>query len=159
MKSLVLSLIILIGITCASCDGRTGYLDEGQLSTVSVLTDSEWLMYYADYSYGSDYYFDNDTQIYRFEKTGKGWYGNGSFSDTSKKENVSYFHWTFTNENFVVIYMTGSSGEGYWEGYWLIEKLTPNELWVRSTQQDPVLYPNQNWASYKFKIREKSPKI
>lgn len=154
MKSRIFYLIIIIGLLFVSCDGRTGYLDEGQLSTVSDLTDSEWLMSYADYGYGSDYYFDDDTQIYRFEKTGKGWYANGSFSDASKKDNVQNFQWTFTTENFVVLYMTGSSGGGYWDGYWLIEKLTPNELWVQYAQQDPVLYPNQDNYTYRFKARK-----
>ena len=154
MKSLILSLLALMGILFVSCEGRTGYLDDGQLSTVSLLTESEWLMSYADYSYGGENFFDDDTQIYRFEKTGKGWFAKGSFSNSSKKENVLYLHWTFTTENFAVIYMTISAGEGYWDEYWLIEKLTPDELWVQSTQQDPVLYPNPNRATYKFKARK-----
>ncbi len=66
MKSLVLSLIILIGITCASCDGRTGYLDEGQLSTVAVLTDVEWLLSYYNPGFGKEYEYDEDTQVYRY---------------------------------------------------------------------------------------------
>lgn len=154
MKSSILTLLFLVGILFVSCDGRLGYLDEAQISTVSVLTDSEWLMSYAGYSYGSENFFDNDTQIYRFEKTGKGWFAKGSFLDSYKKENVLYLHWTFTTENFAVIYMTVNAGEGYWDEYWLIEKLTPDELWVQSTQQDPVFYPNQNKATYKFKARK-----
>ena len=154
MKSRILSLLALMEILFVSCEGRTGYLEEGQLSTVSLLTESEWLMSYADYSYGGENFFDDDTQIYRFEKTGKGWFAKGSFSNSSKKENVLYLHWTFTTENFAVIYMTISAGEGYWDEYWLIEKLTPDELWVQSTQQDPVFYPNQNRATYKFKARK-----
>ena len=145
MRSLALSLLFVLGITFVSCDGRSGYLDDGQLSTVSLLTDVEWLMSYYNHGYGSEYEYD-ETRIYRFEKTGKGWLASGSFSDASKKEDVSYFQWTFTNENFVVIYMSGHVVEGYW----LIEKLTPNELWVQSAQQDPVIYPNQDKRSYRF---------
>lgn len=154
MKSHILSLLVLMGIVFESCEGRTGYLDEGQQSTVSLLTDSEWFMSYADYSHGSEIYFDSDTQIYSFEKTGKGWFAKGSFSDSSKKEDVVYFHWTFTTENFAVIYITVSAGEGYWDTYWLIEKLTPNELWVQEAAQDPVIYPNQDKRYYKFKARK-----
>ena len=153
MKSRILSLLALMGILFVSCEGRTGYLDDGQLSTVSFLTESEWLMSYADYSHREEYFYDEDTHIYRFEKTGKGWFANGSFSDISKKENMTNFHWTFTTENFAVIYITVSTGEGYWDTYWLIEKLTSNELWIQKAPQDPVLYPNQEKRYYKFKAR------
>ena len=153
MKSRIILFLALMGILFVSCEGRTGYLDDGQLSTVSLLTDSEWLMSYADYSYGSEVFFDDDTQIYGFEKTGKGWFAKGSFLDSSKKENVTNFHWTFTTENFAVIYLTGSAGEGYWEEYWLIEKLTPDELWVQEAPHDHVLYPNQDKRHYRFKAR------
>lgn len=152
MKFQFLSLLVLIGILFVSCEGRTGYLDEGQVSTVSILTDSEWLLAYVEYDDGQEYIYDDDTQIYRFEKTGKGWFANGSFSDASKKDGISYFQWTFTTENFAVIYMAGHVVEGYW----LIDKLTPNELWVQSTQQDPVIYPNQDKTVYRFKARKVS---
>ncbi len=150
MKSLALSLIIFIGITCVSCDGRTGYLDEGQLSTVAVLTDAEWLLSYYNPGFGKEYEYNDDTLVYRFEKSGKGWIASGSFTDTSKKDDVSYFQWTFTTENFTVLYMAGLVVEGYW----LIEKLTPNELWVQEAPQDPVIYPNQDKRFYKFKARK-----
>lgn len=153
MKSHIFSLIAFIGVLFVSCDGRTGYLDDGQESIVYDLTASEWLMAYADYGLGSESYFDDDTQIYRFEKTGKGWFGNGSFTDASKKENVHYFQWSFTTENFAVLYMAGSAVEGYW----LIEKLTPDELWVQYAFLDPVLHPNQNKYTYKFKARKIKP--
>ncbi|MBD5355542.1 MAG: hypothetical protein HDR88_00830 [Bacteroides sp.] len=139
-----------MGILFVSCDGRTGYLDEGQLSTISLLSDSEWLMSYYNPGYGDEYEFDDDTRIYKFEKTGKGWIASGSFSDASQKEEVSYFQWTFTTENFSVIYLAGHVVEGYW----LIEKLTPNELWVQEAAQDPVIYPNQDKRYYKFKARK-----
>lgn len=67
---------------------------------------------------------------------------------------MTNFHWTFTTENFAVIYITVSTGEGYWDTYWLIEKLTPHELWVQEAPQDPVLYPNQDKRYYKFKARK-----
>ena len=150
MKSRILSLMALMGILFVSCEGRTGYLEEGQLSTVSLLTDSEWLMSYYNPGFGNEYEYDDDTRIYRFEKTGKGWVASGSFSDVSQKEEVSYFQWTFTTENFSVIYMAGHVVEGYW----LIEKLTSNELWVQEAPQDPVIYPNQDKRYYRFKARK-----
>lgn len=104
----------------------------------------------ADYGYGSVETYDDETRIYKFDKTGKGWFASGSFTDISKKDDVSYYQWTFTTENFLVIYMTGHSVEGYW----YIEKLTPNELWVQWTQQDPALHPNQDKDIYKFKARK-----
>ena len=150
MKSRILSLLALMGILFVSCEDRTGYLEEGQLSTVSLLTDSEWLMSYYNPGFGNEYEYDDDTRIYRFEKTGKGWVASGSFSDVSQKEEVSYFQWTFTTENFSVIYMAGHVVEGYW----LIEKLTSNELWVQEAPQDPVIYPNQDKRYYRFKARK-----
>lgn len=150
MKSRILLLLALMGILFVSCEGRTGYLEEGQLSTVSLLTDSEWLMSYYNPGFGNEYEYDDDTRIYRFEKTGKGWVASGSFIDASKKEDVSYFQWTFTTDNFAVLYMAGHVVEGYW----LIEKLTPYELWVQEAPQDPVIYPNQNKRFYKFKARK-----
>ncbi len=150
MKSRILSLLALMGILFVSCEGRTGYLEEGQLSTVSLLTDSEWLMSYYNPGFGNEYEYDDDTRIYRFEKTGKGWVASGSFSNVSQKEEISYFQWTFTTENFSVIYMAGHVVEGYW----LIEKLTSNELWVQEAPQDPVIYPNQDKRYYRFKARK-----
>lgn len=150
MKTRILSLLVLLGILFVSCDGRTGYLDQGQLSTVSLLTDSEWLMSYYNPGYGNEYEFDDETRIYRFEKTGKGWVASGSFSDASKKEDISYFQWTFTTDNFSVLFITGHVVEGYW----LIEKLTSNELLVLEAPQDPVIYPNQDKRFYRFKARK-----
>ena len=63
MKSRILLLLALMGILFVSCEGRTGYLDDGQLSTVSLLTESEWLISYADYSHREEYFYDEDTHI------------------------------------------------------------------------------------------------
>lgn len=150
MKSVVLSFFACMLVVLSSCDGRSGYLDEGQQTTVAMLTDVEWLMSYADYGYDNVETYDDETRIYKFDRTGKGWFASGSFKDISKKEDTSYYQWTFTTENFVVIYMTGHSVEGYW----LIEKLTPDELWVQWTQQDPVIYPNQDKNIFRFKARK-----
>ncbi len=140
----------------ASCEERTGYLDTEQQNTIAMLTDVEWLIEYAEYWNGNEETFDDETIIYSFGRDTKGWTAAGSLKDPSVKKNVQYFQWTFTNKNFVVIYMTGSAGEGYWDGYWLIEKLTPTEMWAQWSAMDPVLYPNQITTFYKLKARKRS---
>lgn len=150
MKPIISIVLFLFGITFVSCDGRTGYLEENQIITIEVLTGNEWLLSYYDNGYGDEYEYDNDTRIYRFEKSGTGWIANGSFSDASKVEDVSYFQWTFTTENFAVLYLAGY----IIEEYWLIEKFTPYELWVKGAPKDPVIYPNQDMRIYHFKARK-----
>lgn len=53
MKSVVIPVFACMLAVLSSCEGRSGYLDEGQQTTVTMLTDVEWLMSYADYGYGS----------------------------------------------------------------------------------------------------------
>ena len=85
MKSVVIPVFACMLAVLSSCEGRSGYLDEGQQTTVTMLTDVEWLMSYADYGYGSVETYDDETRIYKFDKTGKGWFASGSFTDISKK--------------------------------------------------------------------------
>ena len=133
MKSAITSLLVIAIMLLASCDNRSGYLDDNQQSTVLMLTDVEWLLSYSRPSIGDGQSYDK-----------------GSFTDASIKENTRYYKWTFTTGNFTVIYMTGNAVNGYW----LIEKLTANELWVEWAQQDPVIYPDQYNTHYKFKARK-----
>ncbi|WP_289158134.1 hypothetical protein [uncultured Muribaculum sp.] len=149
MKLISGALAVLLLMVFASCEERSGYLEDDQQTTVELLTDVEWLMTWADYGALGESTFETDTDIYRFERTGKGWFAKGSWIDTEKKDGTGYFQWSFTTANFSVIRMTG-----YIEGYWLIEKLTPDELWVTSAQQDPVIYPSQDNRRYKFKARK-----
>ena len=46
-----------------SCEGRSGYLDEGQQNTVALLTDVEWLVVYADYGLGNEQTFEDVTTV------------------------------------------------------------------------------------------------
>ena len=149
MRTILSALLLSMLMTLSSCEGKSGYLDEGQQGTVAMLTDVEWLMVWADYGSLGEETYEAETDIYRFERSGKGWFANGSWLDRDKKDGIGYFQWTFTTENFSVICMAG-----YIEGYWLIEKLTPNELWVTSAPQDPVLYPTQDSRRYRFKARK-----
>ena len=155
MKGTVhLLMTLLCGLFLLSCEGRTGYIDENQLSRVSELTGSEWLVAWYEDPLGQVETFDDETSIYRFERSGKGWTAKGSFSDDALRENARNFQWTFTADNFAVIYMTGSHDWGYWEEYWLIEKLTADELWIKFASQDPALYPNQESRRYRLKARK-----
>ncbi|MCI8997376.1 MAG: hypothetical protein HFJ95_00065 [Muribaculaceae bacterium] len=149
MKTKLYPLIALLVVALCSCGERSGYLDEGQHSTISLLTDVEWLMVYADSGFGPDVTYEDETIIYKFEPSGKGWLATGSLIDATIKDNVSYYQWTFTTENFAVLWMSGAVAEGYW----LIEKLTSTELHVQWTVKDPVIYPNQDKTYYKFKAR------
>jgi len=151
MKALFISLCLSLLMILSSCEGRTGYLDEGQQNTVAMLTDVEWLVVYVDYSIGNEQTFDDETNIYSFGKDTKGWTATGSLKDPAVKKDVRYYQWTFTTENYSVIYMVGNSTDGYW----LIEKLTPDELWVVITASDPVLYPNQYKTYYRLKARKR----
>ena len=135
----------------ASCDGRTGYLDDGQAQTVGLLTDAEWLVAYADYGMGSECAFDVVTSVYAFGNDMNGWTATGSLRDASLKEDVRYFRWTFTTENYAVIRTAGNSTDGYW----LIKKLTQTEMWLQWSLMDPVIYPNQTTTLYKFKARKR----
>ena len=154
MKGSVHFFLTLCGLFLLSCEGRTGYIDDSQLSRVSELTGSEWLVAWYEDPLGQVETFDDKTSIYRFESTGKGWSANGSFSDVALRENVRNFHWTFTADNFAVVYMTWSHDWGYWEEYWLIEKLTPDELWIKYAAQDPAIYPNQDSRRYRLMARK-----
>ncbi|MCM1356671.1 MAG: hypothetical protein NC212_09745 [Staphylococcus sp.] len=133
----------------SSCEGRTGYLDNDQENTIDKLTDVEWILVYADYGLGNEYVYEDKTSIYRFDRTGKGWFGLGSVTDPTFKENIRYFQWTFTTSNFTVIQTAGNASDGFW----LIKKLTSEELWVQWTTHDPVYYPNQTGTFMKYKAR------
>lgn len=152
MKQLLTCLYIALTLVVSSCDGRNGYLNEDQHDTVNMLTGAEWLAVSAEYIYGEVITYDSETTVYSFDLTGKGWTAKGSLTDSDILDNVSYFQWTFTNENYAVIYTTGHNNEGYW----LIEKLTPTELWAQWTSHDPVYVPNQVTTRYKFIGRKKS---
>lgn len=151
MRTLLSSLFLFLLMIMSSCEGKSGYLDEGQQNTVAMLTDVEWLVVYVDYSIGNEQTFDDETNIYSFGRDTKGWTATGSLKDLSVKKDVRYFQWTFTTENYAVIYMAGNSTDGYW----LIQKLTPTDLWVQWSVKDPVLYPNQTTTFYKLKARKR----
>ena len=152
MKSPLSYLYIALILIVSACDGRYGYLNEDQQDTVNMLIGAEWLTVSYEDNYGEITYYDSETIVYSFDQTGKGWRATGSLTDNNVLENVSYFQWTFTNDNYAVIYTAGHNNEGYW----LIQKLTTTDMWLQLTSHDPVYFPNQTTALYKFLARKKS---
>ena len=137
-------------ICLSACEGQSGYLDSDQEETLSLLTEKEWLIVYARYWTGDEHTYDDETSVYFLDLKQNGWVALGSLKDASVKENVTYFQWRFTTDNFTVIQTAGNG----MDGYWLIEKLTPTELWAQWSAKDPVMYPNQITTFYKFKSRD-----
>lgn len=150
MKTSLFSLLFALLVCLSSCEGRTGYLDEGQENTLSLLTEKEWLMVYSETSLGYTQTYNSETSVYFFSLEGNGWTAHTCLNDETEKKELRYFQWTFTTENFTVIQLAGNAEDGYW----LIKKLTPTELWVQTSVKDPVLYPNQYSTFYKFKSRQ-----
>lgn len=151
MKQLLYHIFLLSLMILTSCEVRSGYLDYDKQNTVAMLTDVEWLVVNADYGLGNEHIYDDETKIYSFGKDSKGWIATGSLKDMSVKKDVRYFQWSFTTDNYTVICMAGNSTDGYL----LIQKLTPTEMWLQWTAKDPVFVPNQNTTLYKFKARKK----
>lgn len=145
------ALFLPILMLLPSCDGRSGCIDEDRQNIVDLLTGADWLVEYADYGPGGEQTYDDTTTIYSFGKDLKGWRALGSFKDPAVKENVQYFQWTFTTENYAVIHTAGNSADGYW----LIQKLTPTALWLQWSAKDPVLIPNQTTTHYRLIPRAK----
>lgn len=143
---------VCLFVAATSCEERTGYYDSDQKSILAKLTSVRWVSHGKGIDAAGKPSIDN-YQIYNFETD-----GNGSFTYLSEsngeelERRTRYFQWTFTTENFAVIFMT----EGYSDStFWLIEKLTDTQLWVKSAMQDPVLYPGVHQNSLRFEAEEK----
>lgn len=140
--------ILVIFIVCAAlgaCEESTGYYDESQKDILYRLTDKEWFMYYAHTPGFQSESFENEGWIYVFDSDGRGkrtWWKKGTEENTG----TEYFQWTFTTDNFAVIYLGGNI-----ERFWLIDRLTDTELIVQDAIQDPVLHPGTYKQLYKFR--------
>ncbi len=147
MKQLQLFITILTCAFFASCDGRTGYYDEVQQERIALLTNTKWFKYYEKRPNFEPTIYESGGAVYSFSPTGQGTYkvvdSDGELEDGYK---IQYFQWTFTTDNFTVMYLGGNL-----EDFWLIDKLTANELWVHSAMEDPVINPNTDQAICKFK--------
>lgn len=139
---------LIIFIFCAflgACEERTGYYDESQKDIIARLTCTEWFMYYAHTPGFQPESFEDEGWIYNFDANGK---GKRTWWKKHPEENIEteYFQWTFTTDNFAVIYIGGNI-----ERFWLINELTSTSLIVQDAIEDPVLYPNTSQRLCKFK--------
>ena len=147
MRHATYALLFLLLLLFMSCDGRTGYYDSEQQEIINTLTAREWKLIYQHVPNFEPESFDKGGSIYKFDSDGKG--STKFLTDTGELDEefpVSYFQWTFTTDNFSVIYLGGKL-----EKFWLIDKLTRDELWVYTAGQDPVLHPNTLKTYCKFK--------
>lgn len=144
MKHKQLLIIILSCVLLASCEERTGYYDTNQKEIINLLTGVEWKQIYE---YRPDFEpteYKGEGWVYKFNANGTGSYKWVKWNEGATNGEPIYFRWTFTTDNFSVIYIDKS------ERFWLIDKLTTSELSVTSAMQDPVLYPNTDKTVCKF---------
>lgn len=145
MKQLYVFLAILVSVFLASCEERTGYYDTDQKEILSLIGGVEWKQIYEHRPSFEPTEYDVEGWVYKFNTNGTGSYKWVNWNDGTTKGEPVYFRWTFTTDNFSVIYIDKS------ERFWLIDRLTPSELTVTSAMQDPVLYPNTDKTICKFK--------
>ena len=145
MKQIRLLISILVFVFLASCDERTGYYDTDQKEIISLITGVEWKQTYENMPNFEPTEYNEEGWVYQFNANGTGSYKWMNWKDGTINGETVYFRWTFTTDNFSVIYIDKS------ERFWLIDRLTPSELTVTSAMQDPVLYPNTDKTVCKFK--------
>lgn len=145
MKQIRLFISILVFVFLASCDERTGYYDTDQKKIISLITGVEWKQTYENMPNFEPTEYNEEGWVYQFNANGTGSYKWMNWKDGTINGETVYFRWTFTTDNFSVIYIDKS------ECFWLIDKLTPSELTVKRAMQDPVLYPNTDKTVCKFK--------
>ena len=145
MKQIRLFISILVFVFHASCDERTGYYDTDQKEIISLITGVEWKQTYENMPNFEPTEYNEEGWVYQFNANGTGSYKWMNWKDGTINGETVYFRWTFTTDNFSVIYIDKS------ECFWLIDKLTPSELTVKRAMQDPVLYPNTDKTVCKFK--------
>lgn len=144
MKHIQLLIIILSCVLLASCEERTGYYDADQKEIINLLTGVEWKQTYEHTPNFEPNEFQKEGWVYKFNANGTGSYKWVKWEDGSINGEPVYFRWTFTTDNFAVIYIDKS------ERFWLIDKLTAKDLWVYNSYQDPVLHPNGDEVFWKF---------
>lgn len=147
MKLQKYSIVFILSLLLTSCEERTGYYDNFQSERISLLTGASWHLYYEDRFDSEPVEYESTGSICSFNTDGKGVYK--LIYDEEDLENgsrVLYFNWTFTNDNFSVIYLGGKL-----EQFWLIDKLTESELWIHRAAQDPAIYPNTDQTICKFR--------
>ena len=144
MKQIQILISILACVFLASCEERTGYYDTDQKEIINLLTGVEWKQTYEHTPNLEPNEFQKEGWVYKFNANGTGSYKWVKWEDGSINGEPVYFRWTFTTDNFAVIYIDKS------ERFWLIDKLTAKDLWVYNSYQDPVLHPNGDEVFWKF---------
>lgn len=144
MKQIQILISILACVFLASCEERTGYYDTDQREIINLLTGVEWNQTYEHTPNFEPNEFQKEGWVYKFNANGTGSYKWVKWEDGSINGEPVYFRWTFTTDNFAVIYIDKS------ERFWLIDKLTAKDLWVYNSYQDPVLHPNGDEVFWKF---------
>ncbi|MDE5809248.1 MAG: lipocalin family protein [Muribaculaceae bacterium] len=136
--------LTLCALFLISCEGRTGYFDSDQQTTIATLTAHEWKLCHEDSPSFPSTEFNDEGWIYKFNSNGTGSYKWVNYEDGTTIGDTIYFRWTFTTDNFSVIYIDKS------QAFWLIEKLTADTLRVIVAYQDPVIYPNTDKTIWEF---------
>lgn len=128
----------------ASCEEPTGYYDKEQQEIISMLTSNAWRLAFENTKPFPPVDYEDEGWVYKFNANGTGSYAWKDYHTDTIIGQPEYLHWTFTTDNFTVIYIDNPGK------FWLIDMLTANSLWVQSAFQDPVIYPNTDKTIYKF---------
>ena len=136
--------LTLVTFVLVSCEERTGYYTNEQQEIIAKLTANEWRLVYEHIPNFEPDELQEEGWVYKFNANGTGSFKWMKWEDGSINDEPTYFHWTFTTDNFNVIYIDKT------ERFFLIDKLTAKELWVYNSYQDPVLYPNADEVFWKF---------
>ncbi len=145
MKQIQFFIITIASVFLISCEDRSGYYDTDQKEFIELLTGVEWRQTYEHRPDFDPIEYDGEGWIYKFNANGTGSYKWVKWNDGTIIGEPVYFRWTFTTDNFSVIYIDKS------ERFWLIDRLSSSELSVTSAMQDPVFYPNTDKDFCKFK--------
>ena len=144
MKLLNYLTLTLVTFVLVSCEERTGYYTNEQQEIIAKLTANEWRLAYEHIPNFEPDELQEEGWVYKFNANGTGSFKWMKWEDGGINDEPTYFHWTFTTDNFNVIYIDKT------ERFFLIDKLTAKELWVYNSYQDPVLYPNADEVFWKF---------
>jgi hypothetical protein len=135
-----LSFIILSFLS--GCIEKSGYYDDGQQKVIDDLTKNKgWERTYHMTSHDGrecDIY-----ELWTFKDDASGSRKSvRNYDDGETEENTIYFRWSFTIPNFSIVYMDNGL-------YWEIEKLTPDQLHIYETYDDPLTVPGQDYREYR----------
>lgn len=141
MKTITkLNLAIMLLVLLSSCIEKAGYYGENRNTIIENLTEKEWnRTYHSQLDNGTEIDMD---ETYIFEKNGHGTYKEtATYKNGKVEKRTSYFHWSFTTPNFKYIYLD-------LDCFWEIRELTPTELHICETWEDPIIVSGQHYRDY-----------